>query len=108
MIKNELKEKLPRLKACLSRQPVNRVWVFGSFARGEENADSDIDLLVEYRDDVHVNLLTIGGIYSDLRETLGRDIDLVEDGYLCEFAKRSVDQDKILIYERATTGQGQA
>lgn len=100
MLSHDFERKLPQLRSCLSRQPINRVWIFGSFARGEETEESDVDLLVEYRSDVHVNLLTIGGLYTDLRETLGRDVDIVEDGYLCDFAKASADRDKILIYER--------
>lgn len=29
-------------------QPVLKAWLFGSFARGEETAQSDVDILVEY------------------------------------------------------------
>lgn len=100
MLSSLFQNKLPELRNCLSRHPIKRAWVFGSFARGEETEESDVDLLVEYNDDAHVDLLTIGGIYMELRETLGRDIDLVENGYLCDFAKNSAERDKILIYER--------
>ena len=40
-------------------QPVVRAWLFGSFARGEETPDSDVDILVEYDDNAHISLLTI-------------------------------------------------
>ena len=39
-------------------------------------------------------------MYSDLKELLGREVDLVTDGSLKPFARNSVEQDKILIYER--------
>ena len=91
--------KLPGLVACLRRHPIEKAWVFGSFARGEESADSDVDLLVRYKAGEQVNLLTVGALYSDLHEVLHRDIDLVEDGFLCDFAKESADRDKVLIYD---------
>jgi predicted nucleotidyltransferase len=40
-------------------------------------------------------------MYEDLKELLGRNIDLVTDRSLASFARESVDRDKILIYERA-------
>ena len=82
-------------------QPVVRAWLFGSFARGEERPGSDVDLLVAYDDDADVSLFTIGGIYSDLRRLLNREVDLVEEGTLRPWAIDWVNNDKRLIYERA-------
>jgi hypothetical protein len=39
-------------------------------------------------------------MYEDLKELLGRNVDLVTDDALADFARQSVDNDKILIYER--------
>ena len=39
-------------------------------------------------------------MWSDLEELLGRKVDLVSEGTLLPFAKKSVDKDKILVYER--------
>ena len=36
-------------------QPVVKAWLFGSFARGEERPDSDVDLLVEYDKDARIS-----------------------------------------------------
>lgn len=48
------------IKKYLKTQPVTKAWVFGSFSRGEERQDSDIDILVEYdRKNAHVGLFTI-------------------------------------------------
>ncbi|MBO4642775.1 MAG: nucleotidyltransferase domain-containing protein [Bacteroidaceae bacterium] len=81
-------------------QPVLKAWLFGSFARGEETEDSDVDLLVSYDDDKDVSLFTIGGIYADLKRILGREVDLIEEGTLRPWAAATVDKDKKLIYER--------
>jgi len=80
--------------------PVLKAWLFGSYSRGEETDVSDIDILIVLDDSQHVGLKFFG-MYEDLKELLGRNIDLVTDRSLASFARESVDRDKILIYERA-------
>ncbi len=82
-------------------QPVLKAWIFGSFARGEERADSDVDILVVLDNSTPVGLKFFG-MYEDLKELLGRNVDLVVDRSLAPFARKSVDRDKILVYERAS------
>ena len=83
-----------------SSSSVNKAWVFGSFARREETSESDIDLLVDYDPKARVSLLDIIRQKLDLERITGRQIDLVENGYLKPFAVQSADRDKYLIYER--------
>lgn len=98
-----LKEKeIDKLRSYFTRQPVEKVWLFGSFARGEERADSDVDLLVAFDPSSNVSLFTMGGMYMDLRKLLGRDVDLIEDGTLEDYAAATAANDKTLIYERAS------
>lgn len=80
-------------------QPVLRAWLFGSYARGEENPDSDVDLLVELDESQRIGLRFFG-MYMDLKELLGREVDLVADGCLLPFAEETANRDKLLIYER--------
>jgi predicted nucleotidyltransferase len=82
-------------------QSVLKAWLFGSYARGEEHEDSDVDILFEPDMSQRFSLLTLGGMYMDLKEMLGREVDLVPEGSLLPFASESADHDKILIYERA-------
>jgi hypothetical protein len=81
-------------------QPVLKAWLFGSFSRGEETDTSDIDILIVLDDSQHVGMKFFG-MYEDLKDLLGRNVDLVTDRSLAQFARASVDRDKILIYERA-------
>ena len=81
-------------------QPVLKAWLFGSFARGEETPDSDVDILVVLDHSQPVGL-EFFGMYEDLKKMLGRPVDLVVDRSLASFARESVDRDRILIYERA-------
>ena len=81
-------------------QPVLKAWLFGSYARGEETPLSDVDLLVVLDPTQSVGLKFFG-MWNDLEQILDRSVDLVTDGSLADFARESVERDKILIYERA-------
>ena len=82
-------------------QPVLKAWLFGSFARGEETPQSDVDILfVPDYSGKPFTLFTMGGMYMDLKEILGREVDLVVDGSLRPYAVESANRDRVLIYER--------
>lgn len=82
-------------------QPVLKAWLFGSYARGEETPQSDVDILfVPDRSGKPFTLFTMGGMYMDLKELLGKEVDLVEEGSLRPYAAETANRDKILIYER--------
>ena len=82
-------------------QPIQRAWIFGSFARGEDTPLSDVDLLVQYSEG-GISLLKHCAMINDLEELLDRPVDLIEDGTLLPFAIESANRDKKLIYERTT------
>lgn len=87
----------------MSKQPVKKAWLFGSYSHGEETDSSDIDILVDYdNSNGLVSLFKMGGILMDLTDLLGCKVDLVEVRGLKSFARDSVNRDKILIYERIT------
>jgi predicted nucleotidyltransferase len=90
-----------QLAEYFKTQPVLKAWLFGSYSRGEQREESDIDILILPDKSQHFSLFTLSEIYEDLKELLGREVDLITDGGLMPFARDSVDRDKILIYERA-------
>ena len=81
-------------------QPVLKAWLFGSYARGEETPQSDVDILFVPDKSQHFSLFTMGGMYEDLKELLGKEVDLITENGLLPFACESAERDKILIYER--------
>ena len=102
MISPKISELLPALRRYFKDKPVLRAWLFGSCSRGEERADSDMDILVDYdNSNGVVSLFKMGGMLMDLSELSGRRVDLVDNRGLKDFARKSVEKDKILIYERA-------
>ncbi|GHU93907.1 hypothetical protein FACS1894156_1450 [Bacteroidia bacterium] len=91
---------LHKIQSTLADAPISRAWLFGSFARHEEQADSDIDILVQFMPDAKITLFDYGGIVYELESKTGRKVDLVQDKMLKPFAQKTAEQDKILIYER--------
>ncbi len=89
-----------QIQKCLSDSPVERAWLFGSYSRGEENPNSDVDILVRYDKDAVISLFTISRIMVQLSKALGRRVDLVEEDSILPFASQSANHDKILVYER--------
>ena len=81
-------------------QPVLKAWLFGSYSRGEERPDSDVDILValDYSQPIGLRFF---GMWEDQEEMLNKDVDLVTEGSLMPYAEKSANHDKILIYERA-------
>ena len=81
-------------------QPVEKAWVFGSFSRGEERADSDIDILVSLIPGTRLGLKFFA-MNLELEQLLNRPVDLVIEGDLLPFAEDTANRDKVLVYARA-------
>ena len=74
------KDKRAAILAIAARHGVQRVHVFGSFARGDARADSDVDLLIEAGP--RTPPWFPGGLLVDLEEALGRRVDVAEESTL--------------------------
>ncbi len=62
------------------RYPIRSMGVFGSFARGEQREDSDLDVLVEFGDEA--GLLDQAGLQLDLSDALGMKVDVANKAAL--------------------------
>jgi len=90
-----------KLQTFFPAYPVEKAWVFGSYARGEETRKSDVDVMVRFDKDVRISLWDYAEIMVDLEKALHKKVDMVEEGQLYHWAQESVEHDKILVYERA-------
>lgn len=81
-------------------KPIEKVWLFGSFARGEQKPSSDIDLLIVFNKSI--SLLEHAKYIIDLEDLLQRRVDLVSEETILPEIKSFVNKDRILIYERRT------
>ena len=91
-------EMIETIRNYLSTQPVLKAWLFGSFARGEETPDSDVDILVELDHSQPIGLEFIQ-MQLDLQNLLQKPIDLVSSRGLSKYIKPYIDTEKILLYE---------
>jgi hypothetical protein len=71
----ELEEIKKKITPLLRSYGVKRAAFFGSFVRGEERKDSDIDILVEFEGEK--SLLDLAGLKIELEELLERKVDVL-------------------------------
>lgn len=81
-------------------KPVKKVYLFGSYARGEAKENSDVDLSVVLSDDAKITYMTLAGYLVDLEKSLERKIDLVEEKMIYKQLKPFIDSSKILILDK--------
>ena len=90
-------EEIKAIVSALARQyGAGRIFLFGSYARGDANADSDIDLRI---DKGAIRGLQLGGLAADLEDAFGMSVDLVPTGSLDKNFLKSISADEVLLYE---------
>jgi predicted nucleotidyltransferase len=87
------------IKEYFSKQPVLKAYLFGSYVRGEETENSDIDVLVEldYTQPIGLEFIQM---QIDLQKLLSKKVDLVSARGLSKYIKPILDNEKELIYAR--------
>lgn len=81
------------------KKPVKKVWLFGSYARGEADENSDVDVLVEidFRPGIASDYISW---HRELAEKLNKKVDIVSSGAINKYIRPFIDKDKCVIYER--------
>jgi uncharacterized protein len=80
-------------------KPVKKVYLFGSYARGNAREDSDVDLLVEYDDSKKkLSLFDVLRLKIGLEERLERAVELVEEDVMYPGFREYVNNDKLHIF----------
>ncbi len=86
-----IKQSLPVLK----RNGVVKAGIFGSYARGEQKKNSDVDFLVKIKK--RISLLDFVGIKLELEEKLGKKVDLVEYDTVKPLIKEEIFKEEVRI-----------
>jgi hypothetical protein len=81
----------------LKNYGIAKAFIFGSYARGEQREDSDIDLLIEYKPDAKRSLFTLARLKIELEEALQRDVDVVTENALSPYIRESALKSKQVI-----------
>lgn len=74
-----------------------KLGIFGSYARGENTAQSDIDIMYAFQDGI--GLFQLVKIKDTLEKLLDKKIDLVSEKYINEKIKPIISKDLKVIYE---------
>ena len=90
---DKLEANMPELQR---RFGVDTLGIFGSVSRGEDSAESDVDVLYRF-DDEHGRLSDIVGLHDFLVELFGREVDLVSVEFVSPLIKEAVFADARLF-----------
>ena len=91
---------IPEIKSVVSelaqKYGAQRIFLFGSYARGDMEPTSDIDLRI---DKGAIRGLELAGLLVDLEDALGVPVDLIPTGSLDDRFLASIRNDEVLLYE---------
>ena len=91
---------ISEIKSIVSRLAkqygAERVYLFGSYARGDSTPASDIDLRI---DKGSIRGFQLGGLLLDLEASLGVPVDLVPTSSLDQRFLDAIQKDEVLLYE---------
>ena len=89
----QIKKKIVKI---LKKYNVVRAGIFGSYARGEEKKNSDIDILVEINDK-DMSLIGVISLEMKIAELLGKKIDLIEYKALHSLLRNRILKEEVRI-----------
>lgn len=97
---NILDKNIEVIRAICQKHKVSKLFVFGSVLTKRFKKDSDVDLVVDFKD---VDLYDYADNYFDLKESLEhllkRNVDLLEEKAIKNpYLRQSIDSSKRLIY----------
>ena len=93
---NNKKEIFEKIIQVLKNHGVKKIFVFGSYVRGEEKSQSDIDIIVEFLE--RKSLLDIIGIEQELSENLGMKVDLLTEKSISPYLIDRIKKERVIIY----------
>jgi len=80
-----------------SETRISHAWLFGSFARNESHENSDVDVMIEMKNDKPYTLFDLFDIQYRLEKLLNRKVDVVEKDFIKPTAWTSAKQNLIAI-----------
>ncbi len=89
---------IEQIKTFFKDKPVRKVYLFGSYARGEADENSDIDLLIDW-DYSKMKGFDFVTWWDEIKLLLNKDVDFVSLKYISHLIAEYVNKDKVLIYE---------
>ncbi len=99
MDRNQIIDALRRNQISLRGLGVESLALFGSVARGEAGAESDIDLAATYNEAIVKDLFDLGGVAAAIESYLGtHNFDLADEQHLHPHVRQAFLQDHVRIF----------
>src|SRR3989344_4614264 len=100
MERNDIKEKiLLAIENDPIKKNIKKASVFGSYAYGAPKADSDIDILIEFKPNAKVGLFEFVRIQKRMSDLIGKRVDLSTPAGLSKFFRDEVLKEAETVYE---------
>ena len=100
-MKNNFDSIKEKIIPVLRENHVTQSSVFGSYASGEEKAESDIDILVEFEAGNEPDIFTFLQLKRELENRLGRSVDLVTSDALSPFIRVEILKNAKVFYAKS-------
>ena len=81
-------------RMLFTKYPIERLAIFGSYARNEQTADSDVDLLVEFNGKIGIQFIDLA---NELEKILGFKVDLVSKNGIKDKYFQEIEHDLIYV-----------
>ena len=78
-------------------KPVSKVYLFGSYARGDANENSDVDIIFSLIENTRISYFGLAGYVVDLEKKFSKNVDLIEDKFIFPEIKEQINKEKILL-----------
>ena len=91
----EIKDKITLNRIALfNKYPIHSLAIFGSFSRKEQTESSDLDILVEFKENIGIKFIDLA---DELEQLLGIKVDLVSKKGIKEKYLRAIENDLIYV-----------
>ena len=95
MKRESVLKKISENRQLLKAYGIKNIRLFGSLARGEARAESDVDLLVEFESSAHIGMFEFSRLRRELSQLLGCEVDLATPDALHKDMKEDILKEAI-------------
>lgn len=92
-----IKKVLEEVIGSMGKDVIDKIYLFGSYARGEETNNSDIDLRIVGKEGM--SLFDVGYIIYEVEEKTGKKVDIISGNNIDPVVYETIKRDEICIYE---------
>ena len=100
MDKQTIKQKIGKaIESNPMKNEIAKVSLFGSYIRGSQSSNSDIDVLVEFKPAAKVGYFKLAGMQRNMSDVVGKKVDISTPEALSKFFRNEVLKEAEIIYE---------